>query len=287
VRWRPRYADDYFDAGRDVTSRAIRLRVVEPWVAENEDIARATGGKPSRAGLGGLLVLRHLGGDPPCKAIPAQRISIADIAAGKWERHVAVAEPSWPTFDPQGGCCSSRGSASCVDLESGKTEPVLPDGALDDPRGIAFDALGNLYIADGGPEVVKVFAPDGKLLRTIGEPGGREVGPYNPRRMENPQGIAIDARGNLWVAEQDFQPKRTSVWSPDGEFSKEFIGPSRYGGGGRIDPKDKSRIYYKGMEFSLDWDTGEWAPKRILVRNQPAFGIIRSLARSLPTNPST
>ena len=102
VRWRPMYRDDYFDAGRDVTTRAIRLRVVEPWVKENPDIAGTTKGQPTRAGLGGLVVLRHLGDDPPCNAIPAQRISIADIATGKWERHVAVAEPSWPTFDPQG-----------------------------------------------------------------------------------------------------------------------------------------------------------------------------------------
>jgi hypothetical protein len=274
VRWRPMVRDDYFDAGRDVTSRAIRLRVVEPWIREDEDIAHATKRQPTRAGLAGLVVLRHAGDDPPFDAIPAQRVSIADVATGAWERHVAVDEPSWPTFDPQGRLLLvSQKRVVRLDLESGKTGPLLPDGAVADPRGIAFDAQGNLYIADGGLNVVKVFAADGTLLRTIGEPGGRQVGPYNPRRMENPQGIAIDARGNLWVAEDDFQPKRVSVWSPEGEFSKEFIGPSRYGGGGHIDAKDKSRIYYKGMEFCLDWDTGEWALKRILVRNQPGFGI--------------
>jgi hypothetical protein len=268
VRWRPLYSDDYFDAGRDVTSRAIRLRVVEPWVRESPDIASTTGGKPTRAGLGGLVVLRHAGDDPPCDAIPAQRISIADIATAKWERHVAVAEPSWPTFDPQGRLTLvSAKRVVRLNLDDGKTEPVLPEGAVEDPRGIAFDAQGNMYVADGGPEVVKAFAPDGKLVRVIGEPGGREVGPYNPERIENPRGIAIDARGNLWVAECDFQPKRTSVWSPEGTLLEEFIGPSNYGGGGQVDPRDPSRIYYGGMEFSLDYGSGRWALKRILSRS--------------------
>jgi hypothetical protein len=276
VRSQPMWRDDYFDAGRDVTSRAIRLRVLEPWVQESVDpeIAYYTKGKQTRAALAGLVVLRHLGDDPPCEAIPPQRISIADIATGEWERHVAVAEPSWPTFDPQGRLLLvSRKQVVQIDLGSGATKPVLLEGAVEDPRGLAFDAKGNLYVADGGPNVVKVFAVDGKLLRTIGEPGGREIGNYNPRRIENPHGIAIDARGNLWVAERDYQPKRVSVWSPDGKFLKEFIGPSNYGGGGQVDPRDPSSIYYQGMEFSLDDTSGQWALKRILSRSVlPASG---------------
>jgi len=181
---------------------------------------------------------------------------------------VAVAEPSWPKFDPQGRLLLvSRNRVVRLNLEDGKTELVLPESALQDPRGIAFDAQGNLHVADGGPEVVKAFSPDGKLLRTIGEPGGRQAGTYNPNRIENPQGIAIDARGNLWVAERDYQPKRTSVWSPGGKLLKEFLGPSAYGGGGQVDPRDPSRIYYAGMEFSLDYRSGRWALKRILSRS--------------------
>ena len=37
---------------------------------------------------------------------------------------------------------------------------------------------------------------------------------------------------------------------------KAFYGPTEYGGGGKIDPQDKTRFYYFGMEFELDWAQG-------------------------------
>ena len=62
------------------------------------------------------------------------------------------------------------------------------------------------------------------------------------------------------MAENDFQPKRVSVWTLDGKLVNAFYGPSRYGGGGTLDPQDKTRFYYDGMEFKLDWATGENHP---------------------------
>ena len=125
VRWRPMYHDDYFDAGRDV-NRAIRLRVVEPWIKENQDIEATTKGKPTEPDWAGWS-RAALGDDSPCNAIPAAD-QHAGIAAGKWERHVEVAEPSWPTFDPQGRLLLV--SQKCVvrlNLADGKTKPVLPE----------------------------------------------------------------------------------------------------------------------------------------------------------------
>ena len=87
--------------------------------------------------------------------------------------------------------------------------------------------------------------------------------------MNNPEGLAIDERGQLWVTENDFQPKRVSIWSADGQFIRAFYGPQAYGGGGQIDPSDRTRFYYNGMEFHLNWETGESAPIRILFRPGP------------------
>ncbi len=271
IRWRTSYSDDYFDAGKDVTTRAFRLRVVEPLINENADIASTTAGKTNRVSLGGLFVLQHLDGDPTDAITPSQRISVVDIATGKWERDIAVPEPKFPHFDNNGNLTVVSGKQVVrVNLTDGKIIPLVEKG-LDDPRGITFDAAGNLYVADSKTNVIKVFSADFIPQKSLCTPGGRIVGAYDRNRIANPQGISIDSKGHLWIAESDYQPKRTSLWTTGGKFLNEFIGPARYGAGGFIDGKDKSRFYYEGMEFSLDWKTGNWGVKSILSRTQPAL----------------
>ncbi|MCX7597960.1 MAG: hypothetical protein N2512_03700, partial [Armatimonadetes bacterium] len=145
---------------------------------------------------------------------------------------------------------------------------VLVATELEQPCGLALGPEGTVYVSDRGTaQQVKVFSTEGKLLRTTGEPGGRSVGAYNPQRMGNPAGVAVDNRGRLWVAEEDYQPKRVSVCEPaSGKLVAEFLGGPEYGGGGWLDPRDKTKFYYKGMEFSLDWKTGDWRLARIFYR---------------------
>ena len=45
----------------------------------------------------------------------------------------------------------------------------------------------------------------------------------------NPEGIGADARGQLWVAEEDDSPKRQSMWNTKtGAFIKDFFGAAKY-----------------------------------------------------------
>jgi hypothetical protein len=147
------------------------------------------------------------------------------------------------------------------------TPQVFIAEGLEDPQELTMDAASNLYVSDrGASNQVKVFSPSGKLIRTIGSPGIAVAGPYDPKLMHNPKGITIDDRGQLWVAEEDFQPKRVSVWDQKGEFLRAFYGPPTYGGGGNLDPRYKSLFYVDGMTFHIDWSTGKSSLIRIQYR---------------------
>ncbi len=122
-------------------------------------------------------------------------------------------------------------------------------------HGVATDADGNLYRCDTNrsEQCVKVYAPDGRFLRRIGKPGGRREGAYDPQAMGNPVDVVVDARGNVWVCENSFLPKRVSVWTREGRLVRDYVGTPYYGGGGSIDARG-AYAYYGGMRFRLESD---------------------------------
>ena len=144
----------------------------------------------------------------------------------------------------------------------GKGTVVIP--GLEDPRTIQMDPKrSRLYIADWGKSnQVKVYDPKTyKRLLVIGQPGGPQVGAYNELQMQCPNGLAVDDAGQLWVAEADWMPKRISIWdTATGALKRSHYGPPHYGGGGTLDPTDKTRLFYGEysctLEFKLDWKTG-------------------------------
>ncbi|MDD4922544.1 MAG: hypothetical protein PHS30_08740, partial [Bacteroidales bacterium] len=203
-----------------------------------------------------------------------------DMKAGKVVGTTTLDAPKGLAFDSKGSLLiisSNKLVRLNVVLPADKeasTKNVISSG-LEAPAGITLDMEGKLYISDGGSShQVKVFTPEGKFIRAIGKPGAPKAGLYDQLHMNNPVGLAIDSRQHLWVAENDFIPKRVSVWTLDGTLVKAFYGPGKYGGGGTLDPQDKNKFYYadetKGaMEFSLDWKTGEYKLQNIYYRKTP------------------
>lgn len=95
----------------------------------------------------------------------------------------------------------------------------MADGVAE-PRRTFVANDGTLYVTDwGASHQVRVFSPEGKLRRTIGEPGGPQLGRHDEQRMSHPCAMTIDRRGRLWVAEAETYPKRLSLWkADDGSF---------------------------------------------------------------------
>lgn len=187
-----------------------------------------------------------------------KQLAIVDVAAEKVLGTPALEDPRGLAFDAKGRLYAISGKKvlrfTLNGSELGKPEEVI--GTLEDPRQLTVDADGKVYVTDlGKSHQVKIFA-DGKQVGAIGKPWTPVAGPYDPNRLTNPDGVTISSDGRVWVAEHDHQPKRISLWTPDGKLLKAMYGPPQYGGGGAIDAKDKSRFYFNGMEFKIDWEKG-------------------------------
>ena len=195
---------------------------------------------------------------------------------------------SIPLSSPRGLCFNAAGQLFAISgttivrldlgMEAGvpfvqQTQTVVAS-SLEAPYALTLDASGNLYVTDkGNSHQVKVFSANGALLRTIGNPGGLQVGHYDENRMQNPEGLALDSRGQLWVCEYDAWPKRVSVWdAATGKLVKGLYGPPHYGGGGTIDPDDPTRLFFAQYgnltQWRLDWSKGEAKLENICVRRQ-------------------
>jgi uncharacterized protein YjbI with pentapeptide repeats/sugar lactone lactonase YvrE len=75
---------------------------------------------------------------------------------------------------------------------------------LSSPRGIALDSAGNLYIADSNNQRIRMVDTNG----TISTVAGTGISGYNgdgidadTARLANPRGVAVDAAGNLYIAD--------------------------------------------------------------------------------------
>jgi hypothetical protein len=173
-----------------------------------------------------------------------------------------VTDPRGVAFDSQGRLLVLSGTRLLryevgADPTHLASPTVLVGRGLEDPQGIALDAASRVFVSDWGrSHQVRLFSPEGRLLRAFGRPGEPKAGPYDALHMNHPKGVTVDGAGRLWVAEEDTQPKRVSVWNANGTLWRAFYGPSEYGGGGTLDPRDRSRFYYHGMEFRLDWKSG-------------------------------
>ncbi len=97
--------------------------------------------------------------------------------------------------DPTGNIVYKFVPNSGGKLELDKTTPKIGEGNLSEPRGVAVDSRGNVYVASTvfGTATVSEFSPTGKLeheklLTGLNSPHGSAIG------------LSIDASGNIYLA---------------------------------------------------------------------------------------
>jgi DNA-binding beta-propeller fold protein YncE len=78
-------------------------------------------------------------------------------------------------------------------------------GQFNNPTGVAIDQRGNIYVSDRGNHRIQKLSPTGEFLEQWGKTGkfGTELLPgVQPGQFHNPEGLALDSKGNLYVADQ-------------------------------------------------------------------------------------
>jgi sugar lactone lactonase YvrE len=78
------------------------------------------------------------------------------------------------------------------------------DARLNMVTGLAVDGAGNLYIADGGANRIRKVDTNG-IITTLAGTGAKgysgDGGPAAAARLNDPEGVAVDAAGNVYIAD--------------------------------------------------------------------------------------
>ena len=105
---------------------------------------------------------------------------------------------------------------------------------LDDPIGVALDSAGNLYIADQSNHRIRRVDASGNISTVAGAGTGGfsgDGGPATAAELDNPQSVALDGAGNLYIA--DTNNHRIRKVDPSGTISTiAGTGTGGFGGDG-------------------------------------------------------
>ena len=138
---------------------------------------------------------------PSTADIPGPTAAIRDA-----QGNLYVAAPySQYIFEMSGSSVSAYTGMGWVGYWGKSTQRLK--GLLSQPTGLAVDAQGNLYIADAGNNAIRKVDTSGNLSTVAGlsEPCPHakcgDGGPATGAKLNDPQGVAVDAKGNVYIAD--------------------------------------------------------------------------------------
>jgi uncharacterized protein (TIGR03437 family) len=125
---------------------------------------------------------------------------------------------------------------------SGDQGPAL-SAKIHTPEGIVLDGKGNIFFSDRDSSVVRRIGTDGTITTVAGTgtPGYSGEGLATSAQLSTPEGLALDANGNLYIA--DYLNNRVRKLTPGGIIST-FAGTGEPGTGGSTNAATNSKLFH-------------------------------------------
>ena len=162
----------------------------------------------------------------------------------------------------------------------GDREPAT-QARLSVPHGVAVDAQGNVYIAEVGNHRIRRVGTDG-IITTIAGTGTRgfsgDGGPAAQARLDYPGGVAVDAKGAVYIADTDNHRIRRVgtdgiITTIAGTGTRGFSGDEGPAVQARLDSPFGAAVDAQGNVYIADFGNHR-------IRRVGTDGIIKTLAGS-------
>ncbi len=152
-------------------------------------------------------------------------------------------------------------------------------GALNQPSGVARDNKGNTYVADTINNRVRKVALDGSIATVAGTGAGGfsgDGGPAASAQLNSPRGLALDASGNLYIA--DSSNLRIRKVDASGNIAT-VAGNGIYGNSGDGGPASSARMGYPyGLAVDSSGNLYVADESHEVIRKVAASGTIATVA---------
>jgi sugar lactone lactonase YvrE len=73
---------------------------------------------------------------------------------------------------------------------------------FDSPEGVAVDTEGNVYVADTNKCMIRKISPAGEVSTLAGSTRGYADGQGAAAKFQDPDGVAVDGEGNVYVSDR-------------------------------------------------------------------------------------
>ncbi|AOZ02058.1 hypothetical protein BKK81_22265 [Cupriavidus sp. USMAHM13] len=200
---------------------------------------------------------------------------------------------------PNGIAVDAGGNVYVADANNNKIRKIAPGGVVTtlagsgtagfangtgaaasfrNPHGVAVDAGGNVYVADSGNNQIRKITPLGVVTTLAGSStAGSADGTGASASFSNPLGVAVDASGNVYVA--DTGNSRIRSITPIGGVVTTLAGSSTFG---FVDGTGTAAVFQFPYALALDARGNVYVADtdNSAIRKVTAAGVVTTLAGS-------